>query len=150
MPEKRYTLYFTAATKRIIDSFEKRDYRVRDVLNAGVVLFDQADIANRGQAIAIAHGMLKEEIETAIQRIKDTVNWMDRIKNPDAFSDEERKVAEGAKILLQNLQTLLNPKNECLANTLSADQIVDAAEDDREVLHKKRGRPAVKSGKSAG
>ncbi len=91
-------------------SLEQREHRVRDVLNAGIVLFDQSDMVHRGKAIMIAHGMIKEELQTAIQRIKDTVNWMDNINNPDAFSDHEKQIAATAKQLIQGLESILRDK----------------------------------------
>lgn len=139
MANKRYMLNFTEATHRIINALEEREYKVRDVLNAGVVLFDQASMAQRGQAQVISHGMAKEDIITAIGRIKQTIDWMDGIKQPEAFSETERELARQLKDILRPIESLMD-----------SGAIVDATEAETKETRKKQDRRAAKRRQSAG
>jgi len=105
MAKKRYTLYFTDTTNAIIDSLEKRGHKVRNVLNAGIVLFDQADISQRGEAIAIANSMVQEELFVLMKRLRSTLDWMDSIKNKDAFTPCERETADQLRTMLESIET---------------------------------------------
>jgi len=98
MAKKRYTMHFTDVTLRMIQSLEKRGYMIRQIVNAGVVLFHQADMAKRGQATAIAHGMLKEELCDILEQIQETVEWMESIKQKEeVFTREEIELAQKIK-----------------------------------------------------
>lgn len=100
MAKKRYTLYFTDMTHAIVNELETRGHKVREILNAGVILYDQADIRHRGEAVAIAHSMIKEDLLDIISRLRSTLDWMDQLKHPEAFTPQERQLADHLRSML--------------------------------------------------
>jgi hypothetical protein len=69
MAQKRYQLTFTDTSHTLINSLERRGFSVRDILNAGVVLFDEAEGLTRARAMMIANNDLREEVRDLERRL---------------------------------------------------------------------------------
>jgi len=70
MAEKRYQLTFTETTHKLIGSLLKYGHNIRDILNAGIVLYDQADRPTRAMAEMRANANLDEEIDDLKRRLE--------------------------------------------------------------------------------
>lgn len=69
MAKKRYQLTLTDTTHRLVCSLEQRGHNVRDILNAGIVLYDQADNAQKAKAHMTAYNNLPEEVADLERRL---------------------------------------------------------------------------------
>jgi hypothetical protein len=63
MADKRYQLTFTETSWKLIGSLIKYGHNIRDVLNAGVVLYEQSDKPTRAMAEMRANANFDEEIK---------------------------------------------------------------------------------------
>ncbi|HOT73751.1 MAG TPA: hypothetical protein PLX18_11420 [Anaerohalosphaeraceae bacterium] len=93
MAQITYTMNFTETSRRIAESLRREGFSYRQILNAGIILFDQADMTRRGEAILLAEDLMKEELKSLILRLQDRLAWMKKIRNPNAFSEDEKKLA---------------------------------------------------------
>ena len=93
MDRKSYSLNFSPTAWRIAESLRREGFSYKQILNAGVILFDQADMTRRGEAILLAEGLITEELSSLLARIRERLNWMKQIRNPNAFSEDEKKLA---------------------------------------------------------
>ena len=69
MAKSRYNVYYTETTLRMINDLEKEGHQQRDVLNAGVVLFNDASDEKRGLAHMIAYNKPKVRFQNALDVI---------------------------------------------------------------------------------
>lgn len=73
MAANQYTLHYTKTTKTIIERLESYGFNIRDVLNAGIILFEKANKESRGVAIAEALSQHKPELDESIERLKNVI-----------------------------------------------------------------------------
>lgn len=95
-------MHFTDTTFRLIQSLEKRGYMIRQVVNAGVVLFNRAEIPSRGRAVALSHGMIEEEIQEVLARLKSVVSYMDANNCCGEFTTEDLAMKNKVKRILSH------------------------------------------------
>lgn len=69
MGSNRYTIYYTDVTFEIIKKLETEGHNQRNVINSGIVLFDQADDKARGIAYMEAYNKPRQRLRHAIQAI---------------------------------------------------------------------------------
>jgi hypothetical protein len=78
MIPKRYQLTYTETSHVKLNRLVDAGYNIRDVLNAGIILFYKASLEDRGKAHMEAYNQLKVELKEAIesiQQIAKTVNY---------------------------------------------------------------------------
>ena len=95
MAHKKYSITFTETTHRLICSLEKYGHNVRDIINAGIVLFDESDNPTRAHAHMRAYSNIPEEVGSLEKRLAAAKAERDRIivKPPDgSFEAIEEKL----------------------------------------------------------
>jgi hypothetical protein len=91
MAAEKYSLSFTKTTRTIVDRLESYGFNIRDVCNAGIILFEKANKQERGMAIAESLSQHKPELEDALKRLKNVVA---DIKIELLTPEDSAKVAE--------------------------------------------------------
>jgi hypothetical protein len=69
MAHKKYSITFTETTHRLVCSLEKYGHNVRDIINAGIVLFDESDNPTRAKAHMRAYSNMPEEVKELERRL---------------------------------------------------------------------------------
>jgi len=100
MIDKRYQLTFTDTTQIVVDRLINHGFNIRDILNAGVILFDKAPLKERGMAIAAAKTRQKQELNDVVATLlkidldyldddgKEKVAALRRALDPDCAESE--------------------------------------------------------------
>ena len=94
MKSKKYSLTLTEETFEVLNSLEREGYNLRTVLNAGVILFDEADLGERGRSSLIASSKLVQELDFCETRLRHVLNFIDARKGRGAFTPELEKRVE--------------------------------------------------------
>jgi len=79
MAHKKYSITFTETTHRLVCSLEKYGHNVRDIINAGIVLFDESDNPTRARAHMRAYSNIPEEVQELEKRLAAAIAERDRI-----------------------------------------------------------------------
>lgn len=66
---QRYQLTLTDTTAKLVYALQKYGHNIRDILNAGIVLYDQSDNPTRAMAEMRANCNLEEEIDALERRL---------------------------------------------------------------------------------
>ena len=66
---QRYQLTLTETTAKLVYALQKYGHNIRDILNAGIVLYDQSDNPTRAMAEMRANCNIDEEIDNLQQRL---------------------------------------------------------------------------------
>ena len=163
MKSNRYTLTLTDETFAILNSLERKGYSVRNILNGGVVLFDEADSQERGRSVLVAFGKLEQELKFTQDRLEQVLEWINIRKGKDALPKELHQSSEQ---LLQALGTLHDlaayppgTKTEIIVVKQSvaeefaefrklhgsdADEVIGGADKIQEEQKRNQGRPGLK------
>jgi L-fucose mutarotase/ribose pyranase (RbsD/FucU family) len=65
----RYQLYLTETTANLLVDLQKYRHNIKDILNAGIVLYDQSDNPTRAMAEMRANCNIDEEIDNLQRRL---------------------------------------------------------------------------------
>jgi hypothetical protein len=114
MAAEKYTLNFTDTTQKAINLLESSGFRVCDVLNAGIILFEQANKVQRSIALIEALSNQKVELDAALSQLKTIVA---DIRVELLSPEESQKVAK--------IRQLLSDSEDCSEAQLH--NVVDAA-----------------------
>ena len=94
MKSKKYSLTLTDETFATLNSLERKGYNVRNVLNAGVILFDETAPDDRGRPILTAFGKLQQELSFVEKKLERVLDWINARKGKGAMSAKTHQSAE--------------------------------------------------------
>jgi hypothetical protein len=129
MAQKRYSMTFTETTWKLVCSLEKRGNNVRDIINAGIVLFDVADTDRKWEARLRAYNNLPEDVKDLERRLE--------IAKKEALRYQQSLPTEPIQLTWDNEEINCDVADAAAKQTIADAEAYEAAHS-----KKKRGKPS--------
>lgn len=73
MINENYNLRFTPNTRKLVSNIIEYGFSIRDILNAGIVLFYKANMDDRGRAVMESNSEGKPELDESVKQLQKVV-----------------------------------------------------------------------------